>query len=37
MTDLKFSKDQIEGIWRALAAVLLLGELNYDPASFDDV
>jgi len=36
MTDLNFSKDEIDGIWRSLSAVLLLGEIQFDNASFDD-
>jgi myosin heavy subunit len=36
MNDLKFSKEQIDMVFRSLAAVLLLGELQFDPASFDD-
>jgi myosin heavy subunit len=36
MNDLKFSKEQIDMVFRSLAAVLLLGEIIFDPASFDD-
>lgn len=30
MTDLKFAPEEIDAIWRSLAAVLLLGEINFD-------
>jgi len=36
MTDLKFTPEEIDAIWRSLAAVLLLGEINFDQTSFDD-
>ena len=36
-TDLKFSEEEIDAIWRSLSAVLLLGEIIFDPTSFDDL
>lgn len=37
MNDLKFSKEHIDAIWRCLAAVLHLGEIEFDKTSFDDL
>ena len=37
MNKLKFTVEEIDSIWRMLATVLLLGELNYDETSFDDL
>jgi len=32
--NLKFNDDQIDAIWRCVAAVLLLGQIEYDKLSF---
>jgi len=37
MNDLKFSAEQQDAIWRMLAAILHLGELDFDKMSFDDL
>lgn len=36
MKNLKFTEDEMDFVWRSLAVVLLLGEIEYDTNSFDD-
>jgi len=34
---LKFSEEEIDAVWRCVAAVLLLGQIDFDPKSFEKV
>ena len=37
MKELGFDKDFRKGVWRCTAACLHLGQIEFDPKSFDDI
>ena len=37
INNLKFTEEYVDYIWRSVAAVLLLGQVEFDPVSFKDV
>jgi len=36
MQKMNFSPEEIKGIWRCVAAILHMGQIEFDPASYDD-